>query len=61
MAEYQIKEDATINGVTINITSADGSQISPSYEAHSLDKVNEIVNSNLSLISAGDKIEVTIY
>lgn len=61
MSEYKIKEDAVINGVTITIISKDGSRISPSYEAHSLDKINEIVNATLGLIAQGDKIEVTIY
>lgn len=56
-----IDENSEINGVTITITSPDGKVITPSYEAHSFEKVNEIVNETLKLISEGDKIEVKIY
>lgn len=61
MSKYEIKEDTIINGVSIKITKSDGSYIIPSYEAHSFSKVNEIINSTLSLIDSTDKIEVTIY
>lgn len=61
MAEYVVTDKATINGVAIKITRQDGSFIEPAYEAHSLDKVNEIVNETLKLISDGSRIEVTIY
>lgn len=61
MAIYEIKESAPINGVTINITSADGTIISPSYEAHSLEKVNEIISATQDLLSPGSTLEVIIY
>lgn len=53
--------NGNINGVTIEITSPDGSKISPSYEAHSLDKVNEIIKATQELIVDGATIEATIY
>jgi hypothetical protein len=61
MAEYQIKEDAKIMGVRIEITSPDGSKISPSYEAHSIERVNQIVAETQDLIHDGSTIEVFIY
>jgi hypothetical protein len=61
MAEYQVKEDAKIMGVRIEITSPDGSKISPSYEAHSIEKVNEIIAATQELITDGSTLEVFIY
>jgi hypothetical protein len=61
MSDYQISESAVINGVSLLITSPDGSSIQPSYEAHSIEKVNEIISATQELVSEGTKIEATIY
>lgn len=61
MAEYQLKDSSNINGVTLNITLPDGKVISPSYEAHSLERVNEIITSTRALITEGTSIEAVIY
>jgi hypothetical protein len=59
--EYKVSENSTINGVTIEITQTDGFKSSPSYEAHSIAKVNEIIAGTLSLVPEGTKLEVIIY
>lgn len=59
--QYKVSENSIVNGVEIRITQPDGFQSSPSYEAHSLDKVNEIIRETLALVPEGTKLDVTIY
>jgi hypothetical protein len=61
MSEFKISETSVINGVTLLITNADGTTLSPSYEAHSIEKVNEIISATQDLVSEGTQIEATIY
>lgn len=61
MSDYQISESTIINGVSLLITNPDGNSIQPSYEAHSIEKVNEIISATQKMVSEGTKIEATIY
>jgi hypothetical protein len=59
--KYRISDTKALNGVQITVTQPDGFESTPSYEAHSLDRVNEIIKATLLLVPKGTKLDVTIY